>query len=236
LARTDSRVRSHFGGGARHPGFTLIELLVVIAIIAILAAILFPVFSKARAKARTATCVSNLKQYSLAIIMYCGDHDGYGPFNKCGNFVSRRLDLAGCGPREDSAMYSCPEGGSYGMLGWRGGHCMGAACATTPWNLEFNGCGKVRHPEGTLLVADAQSPLVPITAAGAGYFYDVSGGGRNQPRHQAVNNVAFCDGHVKGLVPQLMYEDLVAGESDADGDGKADGYKTGRGNWYHWDF
>lgn len=56
-------------------GFTLIELLVVIAIIAILAAILFPVFAKAREKARQASCVSNLKQLSLAILMYTQDYD-----------------------------------------------------------------------------------------------------------------------------------------------------------------
>lgn len=59
-------------------GFTLIELLVVIAIIAILAAILFPVFAQARAKARAATCLSNIKQLSLAEIMYASDYDMKG--------------------------------------------------------------------------------------------------------------------------------------------------------------
>jgi len=56
-------------------GFTLIELLVVIAIIAILAAILFPVFARAREKARTSSCQSNLKQIMLGIKMYVQDYD-----------------------------------------------------------------------------------------------------------------------------------------------------------------
>ena len=60
-------------------GFTLIELLVVIAIIAILAAILFPVFAQARDKARGATCLSNLKQQGLAIMMYVQDYDELYP-------------------------------------------------------------------------------------------------------------------------------------------------------------
>jgi prepilin-type N-terminal cleavage/methylation domain-containing protein/prepilin-type processing-associated H-X9-DG protein len=66
---------STFPQAQRRLGFTLIELLVVIAIIAILAAILFPVFAQAREKARAITCTSNLKQIGLATNMYTQDYD-----------------------------------------------------------------------------------------------------------------------------------------------------------------
>jgi prepilin-type N-terminal cleavage/methylation domain-containing protein/prepilin-type processing-associated H-X9-DG protein len=59
----------------KHKAFTLIELLVVIAIIAILAAILFPVFARARENARRASCMSNLKQMGLGVMMYAQDYD-----------------------------------------------------------------------------------------------------------------------------------------------------------------
>src|SRR5262245_62991964 len=63
----------------RPSGFTLIELLVVIAIISVLAAILFPVFAKARGSARESTALSNLKQIGAALSMYAADYDEHLP-------------------------------------------------------------------------------------------------------------------------------------------------------------
>ncbi len=64
----------------RRSGFTLIELLVVIAIIAILAAILFPVFARAKAKAHQTSCLSNVKQLSLSVLMYASDNEKLPPY------------------------------------------------------------------------------------------------------------------------------------------------------------
>lgn len=72
----------------RLKGFTLIELLIVITIIAILAALLFPVFAKAREKARQTRCTSNLRQLGLALQMYTQDYDELLPLAYCTPSVS----------------------------------------------------------------------------------------------------------------------------------------------------
>jgi prepilin-type N-terminal cleavage/methylation domain-containing protein len=76
---------------SRSRGFTLIELLVVIAIIAILAAILFPVFAKAREAARKTSCISNVKQLTLAVLQYSQDYDGLMYFQ-----TGRGFNFSGC--------------------------------------------------------------------------------------------------------------------------------------------
>ncbi len=120
----------------RRSGFTLIELLVVIAIIAILAAILFPVFAQARAAARQTSCLSNTKQFSLGVLMYAQDYDetiprhdnnGSNVYGWCATGdCSPDWGHAGTNPNEPDAMFagvvqpyiknhgivSCPESGT----------------------------------------------------------------------------------------------------------------------------
>lgn len=75
------RVHSELSSTRRRNGFTLIELLVVIAIVAILAAILFPVFSQAREKARGMSCMSNVRNVGIALSLYVQDYDETFPMN-----------------------------------------------------------------------------------------------------------------------------------------------------------
>jgi prepilin-type N-terminal cleavage/methylation domain-containing protein/prepilin-type processing-associated H-X9-DG protein len=127
----------------RKRGFTLIELLVVIAIIAILAAILFPVFAKAREKARQTSCTSNLKQIGLAFKMYVQDYDerwpnssprGAAPINDCcsagqqggnglnfgwGGWISNALIPY----TKNQQIYICPSANTAGFYDpWNGGN------------------------------------------------------------------------------------------------------------------
>jgi prepilin-type N-terminal cleavage/methylation domain-containing protein/prepilin-type processing-associated H-X9-DG protein len=89
-------------------GFTLIELLVVIAIIAILAAILFPVFAMAREKARATSCLSNCKQIGTALRMYLDDYEGAYPFSwfDKGQYG---FDVALYPYTKNTAIFACPS-------------------------------------------------------------------------------------------------------------------------------
>ena len=140
-------------------GFTLIELLVVIAIIAILAAILFPVFAQARAKARGTACLSNAKQIGTSLMMYVQDYDETTPSGRGGGWewwvelmpYIKTTDLLYCpdASRPASHMASYNQGGActsaiytmkrgysgygynWGPIGWRGGGLLGSQIANT---------------------------------------------------------------------------------------------------------
>jgi prepilin-type N-terminal cleavage/methylation domain-containing protein/prepilin-type processing-associated H-X9-DG protein len=100
----------------RNSAFTLIELLVVIAIIAILAAILFPVFAQAREKARQASCLSNQKQLALGVLQYVQDYDETFPYglnkNMPGGWASDALWTVAIQPYIKSVqVFACPSDG-----------------------------------------------------------------------------------------------------------------------------
>jgi prepilin-type N-terminal cleavage/methylation domain-containing protein/prepilin-type processing-associated H-X9-DG protein len=128
----------------RRRGFTLIELLVVIAIIAILAAILFPVFAQARDKARQSACISNLKQIGLAFGMYAQDYDELlgpcalaiqgqsptGPFTVKNRFGTRTvLWPAFLQPYvKNLNIFSCPSANRSFILEKNDGACADKSC------------------------------------------------------------------------------------------------------------
>ncbi|MDR3710900.1 MAG: DUF1559 domain-containing protein [Capsulimonadaceae bacterium] len=113
---------------SRVGAFTLIELLIVIAIIAILAAILFPVFAKAREKARQTTCLSNEKQLGLGLLQYVQDNDEYWP---CGDGVINS-GYAGSGWAgqvypyvKSTAAFRCPDDQNEGYFWTESGNSFG---------------------------------------------------------------------------------------------------------------
>lgn len=200
--------------GALKRGFTLIELLVVIAIIAILAAILFPVFARAREAARASTCNSNLKQIGLAIKMYQQDYDEVMPFYVNGsNFTFTAADIHQTywgwfyQPYiKNAGIWNCPSTKltAFGT----GGNCGKGNAYGLPVMVENKSDAVFEDPAGTILVQDAYETRLDdngdMLTAQAGQVVAHTQSPSTQRweeayRHNDVCNVLWYDGHVKGV-------------------------------------
>jgi len=181
-------------------GFTLIELLVVIAIIAILAAILFPVFARAREKARQTSCLSNMKQLQLGVIMYKGDYDEMnmyaglatanpatptGPYTGSGTNRYWWFDMI-TPYIKNTQIIRCPS--DSGVTS-----CCGFPNRSYQPNTAMAGQAdaNVADPAGTLNLVESK---LNYQAA-----YSDPGSYVNQKFHNEGWNVSFVDGHAKWL-------------------------------------
>ncbi|MHB8996905.1 MAG: prepilin-type N-terminal cleavage/methylation domain-containing protein [Armatimonadota bacterium] len=203
-------------------GFTLIELLVVIAIIAILAAILFPVFAKAREKARQSSCLSNIKQLGLGAMMYVQDYDErffprYQPITTYPAPANATWWIMPAGTPglldpyvKNTQIQYCPSGGTT-----RFGYGYNANLISGNVSL-----GQITRPAEVILFEDdtfgARTAYVPSQGWGVwGQNFTNPPGlstpsliwGSNCPFaiHNDGANFAFCDGHAKWLKPLTVF-------------------------------
>jgi len=200
-------------------GFTLIELLVVIAIIAILAAILFPVFAKAREKARQSSCLSNVKQIMLAILGYTQDYDETLPTNsRPGGPYGQVPWNAQIEPYiKNAQIFVCPSHkfnhcstagswayvlwhdywpNSYGFNTWNGG----GTAASGPWVGYYSPRGQslgwVKRPAEVIFIGDHTNCYQFYWTTSN---YVDSWNARTDRPHNDGGNFAFIDGHAKWL-------------------------------------
>ena len=153
----------------RQRGFTLIELLVVIAIIALLAAILFPVFARARENARKSSCQNNLKQIGIAIAQYTQDYDEYLPRSRTRDMFYLGNPASGPNPQfpwhmtilpyiKSVQIYKCPSKPGDARVGWS----WDGAADIIPRSYVSNGCygecGNMGTPPAG--AAGARQPMV----------------------------------------------------------------------------
>jgi prepilin-type N-terminal cleavage/methylation domain-containing protein/prepilin-type processing-associated H-X9-DG protein len=189
-------------------GFTLIELLVVIAIIAILAAILFPVFAKAREKARQSSCLSNVKQLGIALLSYAQDNDEMFHPHRDTAQTYAWMDIINPYVK-NSQIFKCPSGTGPGVrvgtnvnniythygYNWRQ---LGSDTAGSQRSL-----GSVTMPAETITYSDSVSYVVSYYEH---FYYPMA-------VHNEGSNVGFVDGHAKWFRRDAIYN----GTDTADG-------------------
>lgn len=217
-------------------GFTLIELLVVIAIIAILAAILFPVFATAREKARQSTCASNEKQLALAMVQYVQDYDEVYPLFRvqvAGNYVYGAPWTYSIYPYvKSNQVYQCPSQSIPGsLLDYTVNiyavayDTSGAAASGT---FQQRSSSTILFPSNTLLLADALSD-----AATAGDFPDQVAPGSNPVNSYAGYYFGLRNGQGNYIVDTQSGDGLLPSatsmfaKSIEAGTGNAQQYCTG---------
>jgi len=193
--------------------FTLIELLVVIAIIGILASLLLPSLGKARKKAQSSVCKSNLKQITLANLSYALDNDNFMPLDMSSGYSNAQwtVHLSNKGYLDfdytnDSGIYRCPSGASLDAV-WQSNYAMNFRfckysdinSATTPNNTWDDLLPLVSdHPSETMLFIDAynnfrilmSSEITSMNLYGRGSEKSIA-------RHNNRANMSFIDGHVE---------------------------------------
>ena len=222
-------------------GFTLIELLVVIAIIAVLAAILFPVFAKAREKARQASCASNLKQLALAGLMYAQDNDEWvlswrisRNFASCASSVvfwkhvitpyvkSTQVLICPSTKWTGTTTSSClaPWARQMALQCSYGVNCKGVGTDIRETQ------GTLRQPSDLIWMADARDgafrPYLRVPPGCWATYAD------NAPEpHNEGRNLAFCDGHVKWMKTAKVYQASLTDLSTYLPWANAESYKPG---------
>jgi prepilin-type N-terminal cleavage/methylation domain-containing protein/prepilin-type processing-associated H-X9-DG protein len=211
-------MRTNWSGGRRPNGFTLIELLVVIAIIAILAAILFPVFAQAREKARAISCLSNCKQAGLGFAMYTQDYDEttlcLGEGKDWWSLIypyTKNIQLYYCPDRvepgtQDSLGLHLERLSGYGYnwspIGWRGGGLLERQQPDpqAPGNTFIPGksLAAITFPTQTFAFGDTYD--TPRQTMGIGFSLCTYTGLTNSGlRHSSGQfNIVYVDGHAKG--------------------------------------
>jgi len=169
------------------PGFTLIELLVVIAIIAILASILFPVFSRARESARQTACRSNVKQVVTALTMYAQDYDEALPLFAAPVPGPQYYWPFAINPYvRNSALWKCPSDPLQ----------VNVLDTNNPLDDTVTYGFNYRFLSGMSL-AGVQKPADTVASLCTNYYAVEADQG--QYRHNEFSNIGFMDGHVKSL-------------------------------------